>query len=656
MAGSITQILDLIEASQSQKEVTANALFNAASPAMLYAYRAKTSAGLTWGYYGGSLLIAGSIVEIANGTLQLTAGRGNWIEADPTTGAVSLNNTGWTAGKIPLYLVLTDDDSIIGYDDLRSAFSVASATTAAQSPVSSVNAKTGAVTLTASDVSSIPSSALGAANGVAQLGADQKLLPAQLPAIAIVDYLGTVGSQSAMLALTGQKGDWCIRSDDGKVYTITGSDPTQISNWVAMSYPTGPGGTVSSVGLSVPGLLYTVSGSPVTGSGTLTTTLKTQTANSFLAGPTSGAAATPTMRGIVPADLPVMVASGASHAAGIVPDPGATAGTTKYLREDGNWSVPPGAGGGGTPGGSTTQIQFNDGGAFAGASALAWDKANNILYCGSSAGAGITIKSTSASSSVSAAVMKIAGGDGYDFRSGSQVLIYGGKPGGPGTSAGGVAIYGSDPTGEYAGSVSLRGGQMSQGTGGAALVAGGDGNSIGTGGDATLRGGDAIGGYRSGSVTVRGGDSTANGGRGGDVTIRGGYSQNYTFNATVSPGSVSITGGAATGDANSAPGGAVTIKGGAGTSGNSNTPGGNVIIGGGAGGGTAAKGQVVLIDTGAALATSAAGGFVCFPTCAGTPTGTPANVPAGAVACVIDTTNSKLYLYIGGAWKGVTLA
>ena len=34
--------------------------------------------------------------------------------------------------------------------------------------------------------------------------------------------------------------------------------------------------------------------------------------------------------------------SGAGHAHGLVPDPGATAGTSKYLREDATWSTPPG--------------------------------------------------------------------------------------------------------------------------------------------------------------------------------------------------------------------------------------------------------------------------------------------------------------------------
>jgi hypothetical protein len=46
------------------------------------------------------------------------------------------------------------------------------------------------------------------------------------------------------------------------------------------------------------------------------------------------------------ARLPVFGPSGTTHAAGIVPDPGATTGATHYLREDGTWSVPAGGGGG----------------------------------------------------------------------------------------------------------------------------------------------------------------------------------------------------------------------------------------------------------------------------------------------------------------------
>lgn len=66
----------------------------------------------------------------------------------------------------------------------------------------------------------------------------------------------------------------------------------------------GSGGTVTSVGLALPVSVFTVSGSPVTTSGTLTGSFNTQTANTVLAGPTTGAAAAPAFRTLVAADLP----------------------------------------------------------------------------------------------------------------------------------------------------------------------------------------------------------------------------------------------------------------------------------------------------------------------------------------------------------------
>lgn len=61
-------------------------------------------------------------------------------------------------------------------------------------------------------------------------------------------------------------------------------------------------GTVTSVAMSVPSFL-SVAGSPVTTSGTLAVSLATQSANQLFAGPTNGAAATPTFRAIVNADI-----------------------------------------------------------------------------------------------------------------------------------------------------------------------------------------------------------------------------------------------------------------------------------------------------------------------------------------------------------------
>lgn len=66
----------------------------------------------------------------------------------------------------------------------------------------------------------------------------------------------------------------------------------------------GSGGSgVTSVAMTVPSIL-SVSGSPITTSGTLAVTLATQNANIIFAGPASGSAATPTFRALVALDLP----------------------------------------------------------------------------------------------------------------------------------------------------------------------------------------------------------------------------------------------------------------------------------------------------------------------------------------------------------------
>lgn len=75
----------------------------------------------------------------------------------------------------------------------------------------------------------------------------------------------------------------------------------------------GGSGTVTSVSLSLPSSVFTVSGSPVTTSGTLSGTFKTQTANLVWAGPTTGAAAAPTFRSLVAADLPTTAVTPGSY-------------------------------------------------------------------------------------------------------------------------------------------------------------------------------------------------------------------------------------------------------------------------------------------------------------------------------------------------------
>lgn len=70
-----------------------------------------------------------------------------------------------------------------------------------------------------------------------------------------------------------------------------------------IEYVTPNPGTVISIGMTVPNIM-SVSGSPITSTGTLAVTLTTQTANYVWAGPTTGSPANPAFRALVSTDIP----------------------------------------------------------------------------------------------------------------------------------------------------------------------------------------------------------------------------------------------------------------------------------------------------------------------------------------------------------------
>lgn len=118
MADGPTSNLDQIQSSQQQKEVTANAADDAESPASLFGRRGSTTGALTWGYYGGKLTVDGVLTTIANGTVTLTASVTNYVEAD-RTGTVSVNTTAFTAGRTPLYQIVTGSATVTSWTDYR---------------------------------------------------------------------------------------------------------------------------------------------------------------------------------------------------------------------------------------------------------------------------------------------------------------------------------------------------------------------------------------------------------------------------------------------------------------------------------------------------------------------------------------------------------
>ena len=92
---------------------------------------------------------------------------------------------------------------------------------------------------------------------------------------------------------------------NGKYY---GTDNTGTRGWYTLS----GGGSVSSVGLTMPSD-FTVSGSPVTTTGTFGVTYATQGQRKFFAGPTSGADAAPTFRLMAATDLPSTAVTAGSY-------------------------------------------------------------------------------------------------------------------------------------------------------------------------------------------------------------------------------------------------------------------------------------------------------------------------------------------------------
>ncbi len=91
---------------------------------------------------------------------------------------------------------------------------------------------------------------------------------------------------------------WQLPAADGTSGQVLSTNGSAVLSWTT---PSSASGTVTSVSLSLPSFI-TVSGSPITTTGTLTGTLASQSANLFFASP-NGSAGAPTFRAIVSADI-----------------------------------------------------------------------------------------------------------------------------------------------------------------------------------------------------------------------------------------------------------------------------------------------------------------------------------------------------------------
>lgn len=151
-----------ISTSQGNQTAKANALFDASAPVAIYAKKAADTSGLTLGYHGGKISVNGVVTVIADGTVSLSASTTNYVEANPSTGAVTKNTTAYTPGYWRIGRAVTGTASITTwYDDrfLNFAKQIAMLTkafpsdanytlTAAEADVDVIKVSTGTITTT----------------------------------------------------------------------------------------------------------------------------------------------------------------------------------------------------------------------------------------------------------------------------------------------------------------------------------------------------------------------------------------------------------------------------------------------------------------------------------------------------------------------------
>lgn len=140
------------------------------------------------------------------------------------------------------------DSAVQPGDNVSTLANDAAYITSAGAPVQSVASKTGVVTLIKGDVGlgnvDNTSDANKPISTATQSALDLKadlvggVIPnSQLPSLAISEYLGTVADQTALLALSGQRGDWAIRTDTGSTWVITTDGGSLISDWTELATP-----------------------------------------------------------------------------------------------------------------------------------------------------------------------------------------------------------------------------------------------------------------------------------------------------------------------------------------------------------------------------------------------------------------------------------
>lgn len=202
-----------------------------------------------------------------------------------------------------------------------------------------------------------------------------------------------------------------------------------------------------------------------------------------------------------------------------------------FLRGDGACQAPSG----GTPGGSTTQVQYNNAGAFGGSAEFVFDGTRTVTLGSANNTGVIQAPQTTAGGAAGGGLSLLGGPGGSSGATAGAVAIQAGAGGGAAANGGAITITGGTAhTSGTGGLVTLLGGSRGTGgTGGSVAITGNAGNGAGVGGGVTLTGG--AGGATNangGAVTLISGAPGGAGTAGAVVLDAGGSADELTVTTT----------------------------------------------------------------------------------------------------------------------------
>lgn len=247
---------------------------------------------LYYGYGDNSVGFSTSVVPIAGTGAFMTTTTAQTISAVKTFSSIAI-----TGGTISGITDLAVADGGTGASTASGArTNLGAAASGSNSDITSLTGLTTALSIAQGGTASTTAAGARSSLSAAVLGANNDITSITGLTTALSISQGGTGATTALAARTN-----LLPSYSGNASKVVAVN----SGGTDIEYVTPNAGTVTSVALTVPNIL-SVSGSPITSSGTLAINLASQAINTVFAGPSSGSNGTPSFRSLVAADVPAL--------------------------------------------------------------------------------------------------------------------------------------------------------------------------------------------------------------------------------------------------------------------------------------------------------------------------------------------------------------